>query len=248
MIRTAYPSLARLGTLLVLLLTAPALFAGEVLFRVHYEFNLGGVSVGKAVRSLERDGDLYQFRSDARPTGFMANFVKKSFHERDRWRLHEGNLRPLAYRYYEQEKGQQDDKVKLHFDWEDGVAWDPNGKQCWPLIEHSQDPASATFAIMQAVAQGQDEIAIHSIGGRVPVDHQYRVSGEGKFGEDKVYKVIKVEEETDRRIRLHAWLAPELGYLPVYIHQEVRGGADTRLTMTRLESLDKEALLRIWAE
>lgn len=229
------------------MLLAPPLAAEELLFRVHYELSLGGITVGTAVRSLVREGEEYRFRSDARPTELMSNFVNKSFHEIDRWRLHRGRIRPHAYRYYE-ENGGQSDKVKLHFDWEYGVAWDPNGVQCWRLLENSQDPASATFAIMQAVARGREAIPIHSVGGRRPVDHLYRVSGEGRFGEKAPLRVIKVDEETERRIRLHAWLAPELGYLPVYIHQEVKGEADTKLSLTRVEVLKKEALLRIWAE
>jgi hypothetical protein len=246
----AYPTARRIWTRLLplpLLLAILPASAAETLFRVEYQMAVAGIPVGSVTRTLSREDGIYRFHSDARPTGLMSAFVKKTFHETDRWRVEVGRIRPLSYRYYENAKSSKTDLV---FDWGHLAAWDRvKYPMCWPLQDNSQDPASATFAIMAAVARQATEIEIHSIGGRVPVIHHYRLVGRGSFGEgDKAMKVVKIRQEGDQRLTLHAWLAPAQGYLPVYLRQEVKDGADTTLSLTRIKKLDKEALLRIWAK
>jgi hypothetical protein len=250
---TAYPRDKAIWTrfrrlLVVLLLPLPAA-AADTLFRVEYQMIVAGLPVGVVTRTLSREDGVYRFQSDAHPTGLMSSFVKKTFHETDRWRVVDGHIRPLGYRYYENTQGESS-KTDLIFDWRHRAAWDrARHLMCWPLQDNSQDPASATFAIMAAVARQATEIEIHSIGGRIPVIHHYRVTGRGKFGEgDNAIEVVKIRQEGDARLTLHAWLAPAQAWLPVYLRQEVKGGVDTSLSLTRIEVLDKEALLRIWAE
>ena len=251
---TAYPTARRIWTrlpvlpLFALLLGPTLACAADTLFRVEYQMAVAGIPVGVVTRTLSREGGIYRFQSDAHPTGLMSSFVKKTFHETDLWRVEDGHIRPLNYRYYENAKGEAN-KAELVFDWGHRAAWDRvRHHMCWPLQDNSQDPASASFAIMAAVARQATEIEIHSIGGSKPVIHHYRVTGRGKFGEKDPIEVVKIRQEGDARLTLHAWLAPGQAWLPVFIHQEVKGGADTTLTLTRIDELDKGALLRIWEE
>jgi hypothetical protein len=249
---TAYPSPRRFWTRLLaaaLLVTALPSTAGT-LFRVEYEMKLAGITVGRVTRSLGLEEGVYHFRSDARPTGLMGAFINKTFHETGRWRLVDGRIRPLNYRYVERDGKHEVVKNDLRFDWAHRIVCDrARGDACWPLTDDSQDPASATFAVMAAAARQHPMLTIHSIGGRKPVMQHYREAGEGHFddGGQRV-KVEKFVQTDQQRITLHAWLAPSKAWLPVFIRQEVRDGADTTLSLVRVDSLDRQAMVRIWAE
>jgi len=248
---TAYPSHRPfwIGPLAAALLVAALPASAELLFRAEYEMTVAGIPVGRVTRSLGREGGIYHFRSDARPIGLMGAFVKKSFHESDRWRLENGRVRPLGYRYVEREKGRESVKTDLLFDWPQRAAWERRRPICWPLTDDSQDPASASFAMMAAAARQQPALVIHSIGGRTPVDQHYRATGRGGFGEGKErIEVVKFVQTDDERLTLHAWLAPSKAWLPVYIRQVVQDGADTTLSLVRVDTLNTAELLRIWAE
>lgn len=252
MSHTAYPSQQRFWTRLLaaaLLFSAPMAMA-DTLFRVEYKMAVAGITVGKVTRTLELVDGVYEFRSDAEPTGFFGAFIDKTFHETDRWRLEDGRIRPLKYRYVERGDDRESVKNDLAFDWTQGTVCDhARDDTCWPLTDDSQDPASATFAMMMAAARQAPTLVIHSIGGRKPLLQHYRASGEGKFGEgDERLKVVKFVQTDKQRLTVHAWLAPGRAWLPVFIRQEARDGADTTLSLVRIDSLDRGAMLRIWAE
>jgi len=61
-------------------------------------------------------------------------------------------------------------------------------------------------------------------------------------------EVVKFVQTDEQRLTLHAWLAPSKAWLPVYIRQQVKDGADTTLSLVRIDTLNTEELLRIWAE
>lgn len=252
MTEQAYPRRSRFWTRLCVALLclagAPKLYA-NTLFQVEYQLKVAGLEVGKVIRTLSQKDGIYTFVSEARPTGFLGSFINKTYHETDRWRLDQGRIRPLSYRYVEH----GDHKVvksNLQFDWKRLEVCELTRKDvCWQLTEHSQDPASTTFVMMAAAANQVSRLMVHAIGGRRPEDHHFESTGKGEYRHGKTHlQVVKYHQTDHMPLRLKVWLAPSRAYLPVYIHQVSEDGPDSVLRLTSIVTLDTGALLRIWGE
>lgn len=207
-------------------------------FEAHYRVSNGAIPVGTATFRLARESKVWRYRSLLRVEGVFALFVDGPLRETTWLELHEGELRPLAYRH---QKGEED--VRVVFDWSDQVGRvsvrGDDDRQV-ELAPNTRDQSSAILAVMGALAAGERSVAFPGIDDEGEREQlRFEATGEERvtvpFG---TFDAVRVERAHGRNRATVTWLAPELDWLPVQVEQRKDGELVARLALTRLDGED----------
>ncbi len=202
-------------------------------FEAEYRVGNGSINVGTATFSLEHGSSSWRYRSVLKVDGLFSMFVDSPMRETTWLQLHDGELRPIAYRH---EEG--DETVRVIFDWDAHrarVTVDGDQRRI-ELEPDSRDQFSAILAVMRALAAGERTLAFPGIddGGEAET-LRFEVAGEEQVTVPRGrYDTVRVERRHDDDRTTITWLAPELGWLPVQVEQREDGELVGRLTLTSL--------------
>lgn len=202
---------------------------------IHYTLHYGALTVGRVIKSLQREPDgTYQQHSRSRPEGMARWFTKTEWLEEGRFEIVGGRIRPL--RFLEYRVGA--DKPHRHeavFDWPAGKIRYDRGAVT-NLVANTQDQGSMLYALMlHPPASGRAETIAIS-GGKKLNTYAYRDAGAQSLstplGEFKTRLIERVtRDKNDEGFRV--WLATDYHNLPIRIATTKRG----QDTVLELESV-----------
>ncbi len=225
------------------LISLPAVAGGNALpeplstFRAEYRLTNGSIQLGTTAISLQPENAGWRYRSVTEATGVVSLFVSGQAIESTGLEPHNGRLRPTVYDHTDPD---DEDNVRVEFDWDARMATvrDANGTRKLDLAADTLDGFSATLAMIQHVARGEDDIRIATIDDEG--EHETlvfrqvgRQSVNVPFGTFDAVRVERVRKGKDRETI--TWLAPELDWLAVRIEQRNDGNVTGRLELTGLE-------------
>jgi hypothetical protein len=202
---------------------------------IHYTLHYGALTVGKVVKSLQRDSDgAYQHHSRSRPEGMARLFTNVEWLEEGRFEIVAGRIRPL--RFLEYRIGA--DKPHRHeaiFDWSAGQIRYDRGAVA-SLTASTQDQGSMLYALMLHPPTSDRAETIAISGGKKLNTYAYRDAGAqtlttsiGRFKTRIVERVTRDKNDEGFRV----WLATDYRNLPIRIATTKRG----QDTVLELESV-----------
>lgn len=205
-------------------------------FRAEYRLTNGSIELGITAISLQPDKDGWRYRSVTTATGLARLFVSGQAIESTRLEPHNGGLRPTQYDHTDPDG---EDDVRVEFDWDarKATARDTDGTRTLDLDAETLDGFSATLAMIQRVARGEEDIRIATIDDEG--EHQtlvFRQAGRESisvpYGTFDTVRVERVRKGKDRETI--TWLAPELDWVAVRVDQREDGDLSGRLELTNL--------------
>ena len=229
-------------TALLFLLSAAAVAAEPPPFDATYSLSRNGIHLGANRLQLERNGDAWRYASTITPGGLISLFVADTVEEESHWRLHDGAIRPLSYRYH-RFGGKKERRVELSFDWNDRQVVNDVGGDRWSMAipAGTLDKLVYQVAIMLDLGRGERKMTYAiADGGRLKHYH-LKVTGEETLetplGPLRTLRVERTKESSKKTTRL--WCAPELRYLPVKIEQVKKEGETLRMTIESLQGMER---------
>ncbi|KAB7623205.1 DUF3108 domain-containing protein [Alkalilimnicola sp. S0819] len=230
-----------LGLLLICALTSPAGADAPPAFHAVYEVSRGGFTLGRAEVNFQRLGARrYHYHSLTQPTGLAALFFRAEVEESSHGLLTEQGPKPLRYEYIR--RGRDARHAVLRFDWEQGEVVNDIGERPWrmPIPPDALDRLVSPLQLMHDLRQGERELVYPIADGGKLKTYRLRIDGEEMretaVGTFRTLRVVRVED-SDKRTTL--WCAPELGYLAVHMEQQEEGESTVRLSLRRLDGLQK---------
>lgn len=196
-------------------------------FSALYRVEADGFEIGELKRSLRRvDDGTYVLQTRMYTTGLAALFKPDTIVERSTWKLEEGNLLPLEYRY--EYEGRGDDKLEtLTFDWSDGTitSLDDGEVTLLEILPGILEKQVYQLALQQDLAAGKREIS-YQVADRGDIrTYRFRVVGEEVLETDiGALRTLKVERLSNSKERkTFIWCAIEHDYQLVRLVQEDDG-------------------------
>ena len=233
--------------LIAVLLALPALAVGsaaaearsasqERAFKAEYRAFYGSMRGATTTFSLERgsNGDwLWQSRSE--PAGMVAMFRDDVVTERSRFRVNEGTLLPISYRYRHQTGGDTRRQRALDFNWDDRIArYNDDGDRGELSLERGAlDRFLAQYALMRDLQAGKQPkrytIVYRDDSFRQDLTYLGKERIRVRAGRFDTIKIAMEDTDSDRKLLM--WMAPELGYLPVQLEQREPGETTVRMEL-----------------
>lgn len=196
-------------------------------FSALYRVEADGFEIGELKRSLRRVGDgTYLLQTKMYTTGLAALFKPDTIVERSTWKLEEGNLLPLEYRY--EYEGRGDDKLEtLTFDWSDGTitSLDDGEVALLEILPGILEKQVYQLVLQQDLAAGKREIS-YQVADRGDIrTYRFRVVGEEVLETDiGALRTLKVERLSNSKERkTFIWCAIEHDFQLVRLLQEDDG-------------------------
>lgn len=234
---------------ILLLASAPAAAGGAALpeplapFTAEYRVTNGSMRLGTTTISLQPHAAGWRYRSVTEADGVVSLFVSGKAIESTLLEPYDGRLRPTVYDHAEPD---DDDNIRVEFDWDNGTAaardgdgdGDGGGARTLELGADTVDGFSATLALIQALARGEERIRIATIDDEgKPETLEFRQTGRESirvpFGTFDTVRVDRIRRGKDRETI--TWLAPELDWVAVRIDQRRDGELTGRLELTGLQ-------------
>ena len=227
--------------LLLLSLTAwTAVQAGGIpLFSAEYEVATGGLTVARLERShrLREDG-IHELHSSTRAVGLARLFRRDVVEERSLWRMEQGHILPLEYRY-QRKGGKKDKQVSIRFlDGGRRLEGIKNGRS-WSLEAPAGvlDEQLYQLAVMQRLEGGLEVVEFVIVDDDRLKHYRFERIGEERLetplGPLQTIKLRRDGKKGKRQTII--WCAPALDNLVVQVeHTDKRG----RVTTARLRSLE----------
>lgn len=216
-----------LGMLLAIA-TGTAAAADPVLpapLEIHYSLHYGALTVGRVVKSLQRDSDgIYQQHSRSRPEGMARLFTNVEWLEEGRFEIVGGRIRPLRFLEYRigADKSHRHEAI---FDWSAGQIRYDRGAVV-KLTANTQDQGSMLYALMLHPPTSDRAETIAISGGKKLNTYAYRDAGTqtltigiGQFKTRLIERVTRDRNDEGFRV----WLATEYHNLPIRIATTKRG-------------------------
>lgn len=198
-------------------------------FEAEYSVSHLGLTVANTVLSLEAKPDQqYLYRSITTPAGVSSWFFSEKRSEEALFKVNEGRIQPLSYRY-QLEGGRQAREVRVDFDWTRMQATNTAANHAWRMSipESALDKLSVQLVLTLAL-QTEPEHLTNQVyeypvadGGRLKTYHfqnQGQTILETPIGHFQVLRLVGRPQYPNSR-PTELWLAPSLGYLPVRIDQ-----------------------------
>lgn len=226
--------------LLTLLLSPPASAAPELLpFIADYKLKRAGVSIAKARFSLSADADTgrYIYESHTTSSRWLSWLSQDDLHERSVMVLDDNGIHPIEYRY-DHTGGDKERHAKLSFDWKRQQVENDINNERWQMDipAGTLDKLIVQVALMLDVPN-KDKDLVYQIadGGRLKT-YQFVRLEEGEVETPiGTFRAVRVKRLDDKR-QTEFWCAPDLGYLPVRVVQQVKGGTYT-MTLDKLSGV-----------
>jgi hypothetical protein len=182
-----------------------------------------------------KQADEYHYRAHTIPGMLAGWFSADEIIEESHGRLNREDIQPLSYTY--EDKGEEDDRAELAFDWQTGKVHTTSGGVTWsqPITPGTQDRLSQQLLVRLRLAEGKRDIAYQvADGGKIK---HYRFIVEGKENIDTPYGQIDClrvrRSKESRKPDYTIWFAPELDYLPVQIERQ-RSGRLYRMVLNEI--------------
>ena len=198
-----------------------------------------GAIIGRTRWSLARDGEeQFRFESVTRANRLLSLFIRSERRESSVWQFHEDSLRPLRYRY--RRSGHKARTVQVHFDWDEGVAYNTSKGITWklPVEKGTLDKLLYLLALMLDVRAGKTELSYTVADGGYLKTYRATVLGREAvstyLGDLMTVKVGSRPGGGAQETCI--WLAPSLHYLPVQVEHK-NNGELTRLSLVSTEGL-----------
>lgn len=196
-------------------------------FSALYRVEADGFEIGELKRSLRRIGDdTYLLQTKMYTTGLAALFKPDTVIERSTWKLKDGALLPLEYRYEYEGRGK--DKLEtLTFDWSKGTvtSLDEGKVAVLDTVPGMLEKQVYQLVLQQDLAAGKKEIS-YQVADRGDIrTYRFRVVGEEVLETDigplRTLKVERLSNSKERKTFI--WCAIEYDYQLVRLVQEDDG-------------------------
>lgn len=180
---------------------------------------------GTAERSLQQQADgTWDLR-------FKASMLVAGISESSRFKLQDGQLQPLRYKYDRTGLGKSR-KSRQHFDWSamqvNGQGKD--GDYQLPLHAGILDKSSYQLALQKDVATGEESLSYIVLDGDDLDTYDFRMLGdeviETPLGTLNTVKVERVRDPGESQRKTTLWFAKDWGYLLVQLNQVERDGKE----------------------
>lgn len=215
-------------TLSLLLLTFGSLLHAQTLqpFQASYTADWKQLPfTGTAERSLQQQADgSWELR-------FKASMLVAGISESSRFRLQDGQLQPLRYKYDRTGLGKPR-KSRQHFDWSTMQVngQDKQADYQLPLHAGVLDKSSYQLALQKDVATNEDSLSYIVLDGDDLDTYDFRVLGDEQIdtplGILNTVKVERVRDPGQNKRKTTLWFAKDWGYLLVQLNQVERDGKE----------------------
>ncbi|MBU1330021.1 MAG: DUF3108 domain-containing protein [Gammaproteobacteria bacterium] len=213
------------------LVSLPLLAAEPKPFSASYTADWKQVPIsGSAERSLTAlDNGRWQL-------DFEASMLVASLSETSTFRLENGALVPLTYRFERSGLG-KGKEIEHDFDWAaKQVIGSDRGKPVrLPLNRGLLDKSTYQLALQQDVATGKKSMSYQVVDGDEIETYDFRVLGEEvvrtKAGLIDAYKVERVRDPTQSSRKTILWFAKDWGNLLVRLHQVETDGKEYQIML-----------------
>jgi Protein of unknown function (DUF3108) len=213
------------------LLSLPAFSAELEPFSASYTADWKQLPVsGSAERTLEKvDGERWQL-------DFEASMLVASLTEQSTFKLDNGTLMPLSYRFDRSGLGKSK-KVEQDFDWEQKqvIGSDRDNAVRLPLNRGLLDKSSYQIALQLDVANGKQSMSYQVVDGDEIETYDFRVLGEEvvrtRAGLIDAIKVERVRDPTQSSRKTVLWFAKDWGHLLVRLHQVETDGKEYQIML-----------------
>lgn len=196
-------------------------------FTATYGLHQGPLRIGTVQLDFQQlQDESYLFKSVTEADGIMAIIRDDVVTELSHFTLYDDTPMPIQYQY--KQKGEKDRRVVLDFDWSDHIVTNTVMDHSWKMSipAGTQDKASVQLALMQVLAQGDDEPVFQvADGGKLKEYAFKKVADESIEVNDHHFETIKMirvknHQETDTQF----WCATKLHYLPILITKKKKLG------------------------
>ncbi len=185
-------------------------------FVAKYDIKKGFVTLGEAIRKLEKAGDHWRYVSDSRTTGFLGALVSEHIIQVTDFEIKNNLIRPLIYRY-DRNKGKK--TVLQTYDWENHrvISRRDDKVSEYAIPTKVQDQSIYQLSLMLDLADGLRDFTYHVAENVRLVDYKIQYLGTKKLKSRLGrFKTIVVQVKTKNN-KTTIWCAPSLHFLPIKI-------------------------------
>ena len=210
-------------------------------FAVRFDLRSSGTTFAETRWSLTPLGDgQYVYESDSATVGLFRLVRNERIVERSRWRLDQGRLQSMHYRYAR--SGRKRKEVVVDFDWSEREVRNTVRGDSWTMSVPigTLDKLNYLLALMRDLPSGRDafEYAVAD-GGKLKT---YRFVLEEReildtaLGPLETLRVLRVRDPDSKRETV-LWCAPALRYLPVQARHVEKDGTVVTWHVSAVEGL-----------
>jgi hypothetical protein len=196
-------------------------------FHSEYLLKKGPFTIGRTERSLTAlEEGRYRFESITRPLGIAKLFTDGKVEESSVWILHDGQIRPLEYTYFNSGR-KKDRHVELHFDWPHNSVTNTINGDPWTMnIEPGTlDKFIYQLAIMMDLKHGREQLSYQIADGGKLKTYAAVIKGKERVSTPLGEFTTVVVEQSDGKRSTTLWCAEQLHYLPVKIGYTEKDGS-----------------------
>lgn len=196
------------------------------------QWDLGLSFSGDAVRELKRSGDSWSL-------SISASALVAKIRESSLFNYANGDVQPARYEYHRKVLGRKRDAI-LQFNWSKGSVLNDIAKQPWAMDipTGTLDKLSYQLQLRLDLLNDKPELLYQvADGGRLKTYRFKRVGTETvqtKLGE---FETVKIQRDrgNDSKRETYIWMAPELDYMIVKLHQVETDGKEYTLLLDKLD-------------
>lgn len=191
-------------------------------FTATYEVKKGPLSIGKAVRSLEKQNDQWVYISSSKTTGFIGSLFPENITQTTRFEFKDGLIRPLTY-HYNRNKGKK--VVVQKYDWQKNQVISESGDNLYiyDIPEKVQDQSIYQLSLMLDLASGKRDFTYHVAENVRLMDYKIDYQGTETIKSELGKTETEVVQITTKNNKTTIWSAPKYHYLPIKIQFEEDG-------------------------
>ncbi|WP_432473110.1 DUF3108 domain-containing protein [Amphritea sp. HPY] len=196
------------------------------------QWDLGISFSGDAVRELKQQGDNWQL-------SISASAMIASIKESSSFSYNGDNIQPSRYEYHRKVLGKKRDAI-LQFNWNKGSVLNDIAKKPWSMDipAGTMDKLGYQLQLRLDLLANKPSLEYQvADGGRLKT-YNFRKLGEEtvktRLGEFRAVKIQRDRGPGSKR-QTYIWLAPELDYLIVKLHQTETDGKEYTLLLEKLE-------------
>lgn len=229
------------AAILLLLLCRFAMAELPQSFTATYELHYDDLRIGVMQRRFMRNSDYSgTFESNSHLTGLAALFRKDELHEKSRWEIHDGQLRPVEYSL--KRTGGDSTKTERHvFDWSANKIYSEtgDGKKIITAVPGILDKLLYQIALMN-IRKTDQALRFNLLDGFKLKTYVFDYIGKEELniprGKIQTVKFERKRNDDSKRSTL-VWCAPALKYLPVRVDNIDRKGHFTSIVLKEVSDL-----------
>ena len=210
--------------------TAPTLSPYRAVYASQWDLGLS--FSGDAIRELKQQGDSWSLSIKA--SALIAKISESSL-----LNYNNGTVQPARYEYHRKVLGSKRDTI-LQFNWSKGSVLNDTAKTPWSMDIPTGTLDKISYQLqlrLDLISQKKDLVYQIADGGKLKTYRFKRVGNETiktKLGEFDTVKIQRDRGEDSKR-ETYIWLAPELDYLIVKLHQIEKDGKEYSLLLDKLD-------------